>query len=243
MIEAISLTKTFGAKVAVSDLTLTVQPGHVFAFLGPNGAGKTTTIKMLVALLRPTSGTVRICGADIRSQPMKAKSALSYVPDQPYLYDKLTGREFLAFVAQIYGLPPSTFEERVSQMTETFELSDFLDELSESYSHGMKQRVVLSAALLHDPRVIIVDEPMVGLDPRTIRLTKDIFRQRASNGATIFMSTHTLSVAEELADDIGIIHHGRMIARGSLETLRRQASTEGTLEDAFLQLTAEQNNG
>jgi ABC-2 type transport system ATP-binding protein len=242
MIEIEGLSKAFGTKMAVDDLTLRVRTGSLFAFLGPNGAGKTTTIKLLVGLLRPTAGRMRICGHDVASEPQEVKKLVSYVPDQPFLYDKLSGREFLIFVAEMYGIPHAEYEKKAAELIEVFEMESYLDELSESYSHGMRQRVVLSAALLHDPQVIIVDEPMVGLDPKTIRLTKDIFRAQVAKGVTLFMSTHTLSIAEELADDIAIINHGRLIARGDLAALRRQASTQGNLEDTFLQLTAEEEN-
>jgi len=242
MIEIEALTKKFGTKVAVDNLTLAVPTGCLFAFLGPNGAGKTTTIKLLVGLLRPTAGRMRVCGHDVTAEPQEVKKLVSYVPDQPFLYDKLSGREFLDFVAQMYAIPKPQYEKKAAELIELFEMKDYLDELSEGYSHGMRQRVVLSAALLHDPQVLIVDEPMVGLDPKTIRLTKDIFRTQAAKGVTLFMSTHTLAIAEELADDIAIINHGRLIARGDLPELRRQASTQGNLEDTFLQLTAEEND-
>ena len=242
MIEIEGLTKAFGSKVAVDNLTLTVPTGRLFAFLGPNGAGKTTTIKLLAGLLHPTSGRMRVCGHDVVAEPQEVKRVVSYVPDQPFLYDKLSGREFLDFVAEMYGIPRKEYRKKAAELIELFEMESYLDELSEGYSHGMRQRVVLSAALLHEPRVLIVDEPMVGLDPKTIRLTKDIFRAQAARGVTLFMSTHTLAIAEELADDIAIINHGRLIARGDLPELRRQASTEGNLEDAFLQLTAEEAN-
>ena len=239
MIQIEGLTKTFGEKVAVNDLTLSIPAGCIFAFLGPNGAGKTTTIKTMVGLLRPTEGRVLIGGHDVQQEPLLAKALVSYVPDQPYLYDKLTGREFLAFVAEMYRIPKDVAERRMAELSDLFELNDYIDELSETYSHGMKQRVVLSSALLHDPKVIVVDEPMVGLDPKSIRLTKDIFRRKAKAGTTVFMSTHTLAVAEEVAQDIGIIHRGRLIARGSFADLQGQASLEGDLEDLFLDLTAE----
>ncbi len=242
MIEIEGLTKAFGAKVAVDNLTVTVRTGSLFAFLGPNGAGKTTTIKLLVGLLHPTAGRMRICGHDVTDEPQEVKKLVSYVPDQPFLYDKLSGREFLNFVADMYGIPKRDYERKSAELIALFELDGFLDELSESYSHGMRQRVVLSSALLHDPKVLIVDEPMVGLDPKTIRLTKDIFRAQVARGVTLFMSTHTLAIAEELADDIAIINHGRLIARGDLSELRRQASTQGNLEESFLQLTAEEEN-
>ena len=238
MIETENLTKCYGQKVAVKDLDLVVERGEVFAFLGPNGAGKTTTIKVMVGLLSPTKGRVRICGHDVQKEHIQAKSKVSYVPDQPYLYDKLSGREFLNFVGRMYGLGQAERERKIAELTDLFELHDYLDDLCERYSHGMKQRVVVSAALMHDPQVLIVDEPMVGLDPKSARLLKDILRTRARNGCTVFMSTHTLSVAEECADRVGVIHHGERVALGTLAEIRGMGAAGG-LEDAFLALTAE----
>lgn len=240
MIQTEHLTKVFGDKIAVHDLTLSVGKGEFFAFLGPNGAGKTTTIKMLAGLLLPTRGTIRICGHDVQRDGRLAKSVLSYIPDQPYLYEKLTGREFLDFVACVYGLDVEKRRRTISELIETFEMADYIDELCQSYSHGMKQRVVIASALLHDPQVIVVDEPMVGLDPKSTRLVKELFRQRARHGTTIFMSTHTLSLAEELADRIGIIHRGHMIACGTVAEIQRAGRSDARLEDAFLRLTTEE---
>lgn len=240
MIEIEGLTKRFGDKTAVENLNLNIPAGRLFAFLGPNGAGKTTTIKLMVGLLRPNSGSVKICGMEVDKHPLKTRKLISYVPDQPFLYDKLTGREFLAFIREIYRMSPDHYEKKVSELSALFEIEDYMDELCEGYSHGMKQRVVLTGALLHEPKVIIVDEPMVGLDPRTIRLTKNIFRQHVEDGGALFMSTHTLSVAEELAEDIGIIHRGQLITRGSLDDLRERARSNGGLEEIFLQLTSEE---
>ena len=240
MIEFLGVTKRFGPKVAVDHLDLTVPKGEFFAFLGPNGAGKTTSIKVLVGLLRPDEGSARICGYDIATQPVEAKARVSYVPDQPYLYDKLSGREFLEFVARLYRLDQRHAERRIAELAEQLAFGDFMDELTEGYSHGMKQRVVIAAALLHEPEVMVVDEPMVGLDPRSMRVVKDILRARSRAGATIFMSTHTLAVAEELADRIGIIVHGRLIALGRQADLHRAAGRQEGLEDLFLRLTAEE---
>lgn len=237
MIEFLGITKRFGPKTAVDRLQLTVPKGEFFAFLGPNGAGKTTSIKVLVGLLRPDDGRVRVCGYDVAERPVEAKARVSYVPDQPYLYDKLSGREFLEFVARMYRLEPRKAAERISALSERLSLGEFMDELTEGYSHGMKQRVVIAAALLHEPEVMIVDEPMVGLDPRSIRVVKDILSGLARSGVTIFMSTHTLAVAEELADRIGIINHGRLIALGTQEELHKAAGREEGLEDLFLRLT------
>jgi ABC-2 type transport system ATP-binding protein len=212
----------------------------LFAFLGPNGAGKTTTIKMLVGLLRPSSGQVRICGLDRNASPRETSRLLGYVPDEPYLYEKLTGREFLQFVAEMYGLDRAQVAGRIARETERFELADFLDELAESYSHGMKQRIVFAAALVHDPQVLVVDEPMVGLDPRSARLTKDLLRASADAGVTVFMSTHTLDVVEELADRIGIINRGRLCFLGTVAELQHeQQAHDRSLEALFLQITEE----
>ncbi len=237
------VTKRFGDFTAVDRLSLTIPQGELFAFLGPNGAGKTTTIKMLVGLLLPDGGSVRVCGHAMGRDGQLAKAQLAYVPDQPFLYEKLTGREFLDFVGQMYGLSREVQEQRTKELVDLLEMGSFLHQLTESYSHGMKQRTVLAAALLHDPTVMVTDEPMVGLDPRTVRTVKDILRNMVREGKTVFMSTHTLEVAEAVADRIGIIHHGRLIAVGTLEELRHQASRSATLEDIFLSLTGDERNG
>ena len=236
-IELRGVSKRFGQKLAVDDLSLVVPRGELFAFLGPNGAGKTTTIRMLVGLLSPTAGTVTVCGHNMMTDGMPARAQLAYVPDQPFLYDKLTGREFLHFVAEMYRVPAAARDATIGELTHRFDMAEFLDYLTETYSHGMKQKVVLAAALLHDPAVLIVDEPMVGLDPRTARQVKDIFVERTRRGGTAFITTHTLEVAEAVADRIGIIHQGRLISLGTLEELRHQARCERSLEDIFLQLT------
>ncbi len=239
MIEFQHLRRTYGNKAAVADLTLSVAPGELFAFLGPNGAGKTTTIKMLVGLLRPSSGTIRVCGHDVVVQSREANRLLGYVPDEPYLYDKLSGREFLQFIADMHNLSATEGRSRIDRETENFALHEFIDELAETYSHGMKQRLAFAAALLHDPQVLIVDEPMVGLDPRSARLVKDLLRRKAREGATVFMSTHSLTVAEEISDRIGVVDHGRLRFLGTLSQLRQQLSQEHTsLEDLYLELTA-----
>ena len=239
MIQLENLTKVFGRLTAVDHLNLEIPPGEFFAFIGPNGAGKTTTIKMIAGLLRPTEGRALLCGHDVQADYIAAKSVLSYVPDQPYLYDKLTGREFMQFVARMYHLPKPETERKIRELSETFEMESFLDELAETYSHGMKQRVVISAALLHNPKVVVVDEPTVGLDPKGASILKRVLRQQSRQGISVFVSTHTLSLAEEVADRVGIIHRGRIIALGALDDILRTARTDGRLEEAFLRLTDE----
>jgi ABC-2 type transport system ATP-binding protein len=240
MIEIENITKRFGEKIAVDRLSLTVPPGEFFAFVGPNGAGKTTTIKLIVGLLHPDEGSVRICGQDIQKNAAAAKALLSHIPDQPYLYDKLTGREFLEFVARMHRIEAAQARRKIEELSDLLSLRDYLDDLAEGYSHGMKQRVVIASAIVHDPKVIVVDEPMVGLDPRSARVVKDLLRGLSRAGATIFMSTHTLNVAEELAGRVGIIDCGRMVAVGTLDELRRASGGARGLEESFLRLTAEE---
>jgi len=243
MIEIKNLTKIYGNFTAVDQITLTVDRGEIFGFIGPNGAGKTTTIKMIGGILAPTSGTIAIADIDMGSAPEAAKSKIGFIPDRPYLYEKLTGMEFLRFTADLYRVPEAKFRSKAAANLELFSLQDWADDLIESYSHGMKQRLIMAAALLHEPEVIIVDEPMVGLDPRAIRLVKDIFRQLAAEGTTIFMSTHTLRVAEETCDRIGIINRGRVIASGTTKDLQREANvSDSDLETVFLNLTAAEEN-
>jgi ABC-2 type transport system ATP-binding protein len=239
MIEMNQVTRRYGSKVAMSALDLHIPPGELFAFLGPNGAGKTTTIKMMVGLLRPTQGFVRICGYDVVSDTRQVNMRTGYVPDEPYLYDKLTGREFLQFIAEIYHLPPQQARTGIAEQIERFSLNEFVDQLAESYSHGMKQRLVFAAALLHEPELLIVDEPMVGLDPRSMRLVKDLLRERSGHGGSVFMSTHTLAVAEEIADRIGVITNGQLIFLGTVGELREQLASDESLEQLFLALTEE----
>jgi ABC-2 type transport system ATP-binding protein len=239
MIELHEVTKYYGAKLAVDRLSLHLEPGELFAFLGPNGAGKTTTIKLMCGLLFPTAGTIRIGGLDLSRDGDRARQLISYVPDQPYLYEKLTGREFLQFIADMYGMPRDLGKRRIGEMIDTFRLDDFADDLTERYSHGMRQRTVFAAAFLHEPQVLIVDEPTVGLDPRSVRLLKDLLRREAQRGTTVFLSTHSLDVAQELADRIGIVDRGRLISCGTLDALRTQAAMDGSLEDVFLKLTEE----
>ncbi|MBI1826907.1 MAG: ABC transporter ATP-binding protein [Planctomycetes bacterium] len=240
-VELMNVRKQYGRHVALRNLSLQVRTGELFAFLGPNGAGKTTTIKLIVGLLRPNAGEVRVCGHEIGVNGVSAKAQLAYVPDQPFLYEKLTGREFLHFVAEMYGLSNAERDRELKSLSTRLDLLEYYDQLTESYSHGMKQRVALAAALLHRPKVLVVDEPMVGLDPRTVRVVKDLFIEHTRAGGTVFMSTHTLDIAEALADRIGIIHRGELIAAGTLAELRSQARREQSLEDIFLALTETQN--
>jgi ABC-2 type transport system ATP-binding protein len=243
MIELVEVTKRYGTKLAVDRLNLALAPGELFAFLGPNGAGKTTTIKMLVGLLFPTAGTVRVGGHDLQTDGEAARRLISYVPDQPFLYEKLTGREFLRFVTDLYGVPRAQARKKTDEVIELFGLADFVDDLTERYSHGMRQRTVFAAALVHEPRVLIVDEPTNGLDPKSIRLLKNVLRGQARQGVTVFLSTHSLDVAEEVSDRIGLMEQGRLIGCGTLAELRKQAALDGSLEDVFLKLTEEAAQG
>jgi ABC-2 type transport system ATP-binding protein len=238
MIEIMNLTKRYGNITAISNINLTIPSGQFFGFLGPNGAGKTTTIKTIVGLLKPTSGSVKINGIDIQRDPIQAKRLIGFIPDKPFIYEKLTGREFLHFVAGLYEVNGREVESRIEQLLDLFELTDWKDELVESYSHGMRQKTVMSAALIHQPQVLVVDEPMVGLDPKGARQVKKIFKDLCAQGTTIFMSTHTLEIAEEMCDYIAIIQKGSIIAQGTVSELRIIAQTGFTkLEDIFLELT------
>jgi ABC-2 type transport system ATP-binding protein len=243
VIELERVTKRFGRLEAVRDLSLRVERGELFAFLGPNGAGKTTTVKLIAGLLRPTAGVVRVSGFDVLREPVEVKRRLSYVPDQPYLYEKLTGREFLEFVGRLHQMNGAELGRGVDRLLEFFGCVEYADELTESYSHGMKQRIVLASALLTDPQVLVIDEPMVGLDPRSARQVKDTFRERARDGVTVFMCTHTLSFAEELADRIGIVDRGRLVACGTLAELRRASPQATSLEELYLELTGPEEAG
>jgi ABC-2 type transport system ATP-binding protein len=238
MIQLHNLTKKYGDFTAVNAIDLHVPVGGLFGFLGPNGAGKTTTLRMIAGILRPTSGTVTIGGHDIHREPLVAKAKLGFIPDRPFVYDKLTGGEFLRFVAALYGQDGDAVERRVDELLELFELAPWKDELTESYSHGMRQKLIISSALVHKPDVIVVDEPMVGLDPRSARLLKDLFRQFVDRGGTVLVSTHTLEVAEAVCDRIAIIQAGHIIASGTLDELRhRTAEGQLSLEEVFLRLT------
>lgn len=239
MIKTEGLTKHYGPYRAVEGLDLEIKKGEIFGFLGPNGAGKTTTIRMLMGLITPTSGRIWIHGYDLAKQPTEAKTITGFIPDRPYLYEKLTGEEFLRFVAGLYNVDLSDTERRIPELLDFFELTDWGNELIEGYSHGMKQRLAFASALLHKPKLIVVDEPMVGLDPKGARLIKETFRRLADQGNTIFMSTHTMEIAEQVCDRIGIIQSGKLIALGTVEELRGMAETEegGDLENIFLSLT------
>jgi ABC-2 type transport system ATP-binding protein len=233
-VEIRNVTKKFGSFVAVDNLDLSIGKGEFFGFLGPNGAGKTTTIKMITGLYSPTSGSCLINGFDVHRDPVPAKRSLGYVPDQPFMYEKLTGREFLYFIGGIFSMPVAVVKERIGEYIEMFELGDFIDKRGEEYSQGMRQRIVLSAAMIHDPGVLIIDEPLVGLDPRSSRLVKDTLKRRTTQGLTIFMSTHLLEIVEELCDRIAIIKQGRIIYEESRGAARR---SNGQLETMFLELT------
>jgi ABC-2 type transport system ATP-binding protein len=238
LIRLIQLTKRYGKFTAVDNIDLVIPTGELFGFLGPNGAGKTTTFRMIAGILRPTSGTVEIGGIDILHRPLDAKARLGFIPDRPFVYDKLTGGEFLRFAAALYGQQGPSIERRIDELLELFELSRWKDELTESYSHGMRQKLIICGALVHRPEVIVVDEPMVGLDPKSARLLKDLFRQFVDRGGTVLMSTHTLEVAETMCDRIAIIHGGRIVANGTMAEVQEQTSSEDLgLEDLFLKLT------
>ena len=237
MIRTENLTKQYGGLTAVKDLSLDIAQGEFFAFLGPNGAGKTTTIKLLTGLLKPTSGRAVVAGYDIQEEGIEARRLISYVPDFPFLYDKLEPLEFMMFVGQLYGMTRSDILRISRELFEMFALHEVQNRSIESLSHGTRQRLVIASALLHSPKVIIIDEPMVGLDPRSARVVKDVLKARSRAGVTVFLSTHTLHVAEELADRIGILNRGRLIAAGSMEELRTASGSSGALEDAFLTLT------
>jgi ABC-2 type transport system ATP-binding protein len=236
-IETIHLQKNFGEKIAAEDINLSVYAGEIFGFLGPNGAGKTTTIKMIVGLLQPTSGQVLVNGFDVQKDPLNAKANSGYVPDTPNLYPKLTGRELLRFVGDLYGLSKADTKRRMEELLRLFDLLEAADDTIDSYSHGMQQKTALAAALVHDPKILVLDEPTVGLDPKSARLIKDILRQLADRGAAIFLSTHILEIAERMCDRIGIINQGKLIAVGTMDELRNLGKGRASLEDIFLNLT------
>ena len=238
MIQLTQLTKRFGSFTAVDGMDLRVRRGELFGLLGPNGAGKTTTMRMIAGILRPTAGRVLIGGDDLQVHGLEARARMGFIPDRPFVYDKLTGAEFLRFVAALYGQEGPVVERRIDELLGLFDLSPWKNELTESYSHGMRQKLIISSALVHRPEVIVVDEPMVGLDPKSTRLLKDIFRAFVDRGGTVLMSTHTLEIAEAMCDRIAIVQGGRIAAAGTMAELRLQtASHDASLEELFLKLT------
>ena len=238
MIRLKDLTKRYGKFTAVDGISLEVPRGELFGLLGPNGAGKTTTMRMIAGILQPTSGSIQVGGVDMLARPLEAKARIGFIPDRPFVYDKLTGGEFLRFAAALYGQDGPQVEKRIDELLEIFDLGAWKHELTEAYSHGMRQKLIICGALVHRPELIVVDEPMVGLDPRSARLLKDLFRQFVDLGGTVLMSTHTLEVAEVMCDRIAIVYHGRIAASGTMDELREQTeSAEMSLEDLFLKLT------
>ena len=238
MIHAEGLSKRFGDKFALQDLNLDISAGEFFCYLGPNGAGKTTTIKLLTGLLHPTEGLARIGGYDIQTNPIEAKQLIGYVPDSPFLYEKLTGREFMRCCAGLYQVPEQYIRDHCDSLLEMFGILQVADQLVEDYSHGMRQKLSFASCFLHNPKVVIVDEPWVGLDPKNIRFVKDFLRSKTrEEGVTVFMSTHTLSIAEEIADRIGIIYSGKLRHIGTVDEIKSLAAKPGSLEDVFLELT------
>jgi len=238
MIKLENLVKKFGGLTAVDGLSLTVGRGEFFAMLGPNAAGKTTTLKLLTGLIKPTAGRAVICGFDVQTEPIAARRRLAYVPDFPFLYDKLTAREFFRFTGQIFRLDAARIEANVRELVARFHLAEYADRPLEGLSHGTRQRIAIVSALLHDPEVFMIDEPMVGLDPQHARVVKDVLKERSRAGMTVLVSTHQLSIAAEMADRIGVIHAGKLIASGTAGELRRQSGSSGSLEETFLSLTA-----
>jgi ABC-2 type transport system ATP-binding protein len=246
MIEFQQVSRSYGDKLAVDNLNLRVKAGELYSLLGHNGAGKTTAIKMLVGLIRPGQGTIHVGGFDVVTNTRQATSLIGYVPDQPFLYEKLTGRELLLFIARMYGMDVDQATRAMNREIERFELAEFVNDLTETYSHGMKQRTVFASALLHKPRVLVVDEPMVGLDPHSIRVVKDLLQWEVAQGMCVLMSTHTLAAAEEISDRVGIMNHGRLVFDGTISELREVCGAEGpSLEAMFLSITghADDSNG
>jgi len=237
MLQLRNLSKDYDGFPALKDLSVDIPDGEFFCFLGPNGAGKTTTIKIITGLLRPAAGRALICGHDIQKAPMEAKRLLGYIPDTPYLYEKLSGRDFMHFVGNLYDVPKKQVLEAIDEYFTAFKLTAAADHLIENYSFGMRQKLCFSAAFLHKPRVLVVDEPMVGLDPQSARTLKNILRRYCADGGTVFLSTHLLAIAEELCDRLGIITKGELRFLGTVDELRRDLSSQGTLEDLFLELT------
>jgi ABC-2 type transport system ATP-binding protein len=242
MIRLINLSKNYGTLAAVDSLNLEIPAGQIFGFLGPNGAGKTTTIRMIMGILKPTSGQVFLGDYDMAREPERAKAIAGFIPDRPFMYEKLSGCEFLQFVGKLHRMQAALLARKSAELLGELELTAWKDELIESYSHGMKQRLIVCAALLHEPQIVVVDEPMVGMDPKGARTLKDIFRALAGRGTAIFLSTHSIGVAEEICHRIGIIQKGRLIACGSMDAVYSQAQTkDGNLESVFLELTREQS--
>jgi len=242
MIELLNISKKFGDLVAVDDLSFSIPQGEFFAILGPNAAGKTTTIKIITGLIKPTSGRARVSGYDVQSDPLEVRKRMAYVPDFPFLYDKLTPWEFLQFTGQMFHMPTGRIQSIGTELIQRFNLDAFANKPIDGLSHGTRQRVAIASALLHNPEVFVIDEPMVGLDPHHARAVKDILKERSRAGMTVFVSTHQLSVAEELADRIGIMHQSRLIALGTRDELRKQSGAQGPLEETFLKLTAQEAN-
>jgi ABC-2 type transport system ATP-binding protein len=242
VIELRNLVKRFGDLVAVSDISLVIPRGEFFAVLGPNAAGKTTTIKILTGLMKPTSGSALVAGFDVQREPLQARKRMAFVPDFPFLYDKLTPWEFLRFTGRLFEMSDERIDAVARELVPRFNLEDYLAKPVESLSHGTRQRVAIVSALMHDPEVFILDEPMVGLDPHHARVVKDVLKERSRAGMTIFISTHQLSIAEEMADRIGIIHQGKLIAVGTKDELREKSGSDGALERSFLNLTAQEAN-
>lgn len=241
MIELVNLTKKFGDFEAVRDLNITVSDGELFTFLGPNGAGKTTTVRMITGLIKPTSGFVKVNGINIFEEPEKAKSKISYIPDEPYLYPELSGREFILFVSRLYGMTKSIIEERIEELFEEFRIGEWIDLPSSEYSHGMRQKVIFIQALIHEPEIIVIDEPMVGLDPVSARKVKELLRNRVSSGVSIFMSTHSLPVAEEISDRVGVIDEGRLIEVGEIgDIIKGDGFRKPSLEEVYFAITEEE---
>ena len=240
MIQLHELTKDYGTTIAVNKLSLNVSAGEIYGFIGPNGAGKTTTIRLMGGILAPTSGKIIIGGLDMSQNPVAAKKMIGFVPDRPFLYEKLTGMEFLHFSADLYDVSPETFPQKAENLLRQFALWDWKNELIEAYSHGMKQRLIIASALLHEPQILIIDEPMVGLDPAAVYMVKDIFKELAQKQITIFISTHTLSIAEDLCHRIGVIHKGMLLAQGTVNELRHIAQLGvARLEEVFLTIIKE----
>lgn len=240
MIDLINLTKDYGTILAVNNLNLHVAAGEIYGFIGPNGAGKTTTIRMMGGIIEPSAGNVIVAGIDMKKKPVEAKKVIGFVPDRPFLYEKLTGLEFLKFIADIYEVETYIVPTRSKELLRQFGLWEWANEIIESYSHGMRQRLIIASALMHDPKVIIIDEPMVGLDPSAVRMVKDILKNLAAQNVTVFVSTHTLSIAEDLCDRIGVIHKGILLAQGTMSELNSAAQTgKAKLEEVFLTLVHE----